>query len=91
MTTSMGIAMNTQKLLEQFLGPNALSSLGGQRTPDAQGAPQSTAGNSIGDLIGRAMGSLGSGNSPAGGGFGVPGGALGGLAAGGLLGVLLGQ
>jgi len=87
----MGIAMNTQKLLEQFLGPNALSSLGGQRTPDAQGAPQSTAGNSIGDLIGRAMGSLGSGNSPAGGGFGVPGGALGGLAAGGLLGVLLGQ
>ncbi len=37
------------------------------------------------------MGSLGGRQSPVGGGFGVSGGALGGLAAGGLLGVLLGK
>jgi len=82
--------MNTQKLLEQFLGPDAGANLGGQRqgarppaTTGAQGAPQGQGGGGIGDLIRGAMG--GSGN------FGIPGGALGGVAAGGLLGVLLGQ
>lgn len=90
----MGIFMNAQKLLEQFLGPNALSSLGGQignsASTGGQGAPQSGAGSSIGDLIGRAMGGLADRKS-SGGGFGIPGGAVGGLAAGGLIGVLLGQ
>lgn len=90
--------MNTQKLLEQFLGPNVLANLGGQQSAGrpaagsgAQGSPQSATGNSIGDLIGGAMGGFGGRQSPASGGFGVAGGALGGVAAGGLLGVLLGQ
>lgn len=87
--------MNTQKLLEQFLGPNVLANLGGQQSAarpsaasGAQGSSQSATGNSIGDLIGSAFGGR---QSPANGGFGVAGGALGGVAAGGLLGVLLGQ
>lgn len=91
--------MNPQKLLEQFLGPDSLAKLGGQRRSgsvpalnDAGGAPQEASGNGIGQLLGGAMASLGGQRSPAGGGgFGVPGGALGGLAAGGLLGALLGQ
>lgn len=90
--------MNPRKLLEQFLGPDALASLGGRpqggnapATTGAQGAPQGQGGNSIGELISGALGGLGGQNPPQGGGFGVPGGALGGLAAGGLLGVLLGQ
>ena len=89
--------MNPQKLLEQFLGPNALANLGGGRQPanvlpsGAQGQPQGQGGGSIGELISGAMRGLGGGQSPAAGGFGVPGGTLGGFAAGGLLGVLLGQ
>lgn len=88
--------MNPQKLLEQFLGPNALANLGGQQqsgnAPATRGqtAPQAQGGNSIGELISGMMGGAG-GQASQGGGFGVPGGALGGLAAGGLLGVLLGQ
>ncbi len=94
--------MNPQKLLEQFLGPNALASFGGQQqggqqqsgnvpaTAGAQSAPQAQGDNSIGDLISGVLGGAG-GQSSQGGGFGVPGGALGGFAAGGLLGVLLGQ
>lgn len=78
--------MNPQKLLEQFLGPNALGNLGKQ----AQGArnslfgnqntPQAGGGPGIGDMISGALGNLGG-----------SGAALGGLATGGLLGVLLGQ
>lgn len=89
--------MNPQKLLEQFLGPNALANLGGQQQPanvparGGQTEPQGQGGGSIGELISGAMGGLGGQQSQAGGGFGVPGGALGGFAAGGLLGVLLGQ
>lgn len=89
--------MNPQKLLEQFLGPNTLANLGGQQQPanvparGGQREPQGQGGGSIGELISGAMGGLGGQQSPAGGGFGVPGGALGGFAAGGLLGVLLGQ
>ncbi len=71
--------MNPQKLLEQFLGPNALGNLGGQNQPAQNGAQ----GGSIKDMIGGAM--------RGGGGGSFPGGAMGGLAAGGLLGVLLGQ
>jgi len=88
--------MHPQRLLEQFLGPDALASLRGQQqtgnvpaTTGAQGKSLSGGGNSISELM---RGVLGGGGQPAqGGGFGVPGGALGGLAAGGLLGVLLGQ
>lgn len=90
--------MNPQKLLEQFLGPNALANLGGQQqggnvpaTTGDQRAPQGQGGDSIGELVSGVMGGLGGQQSPKGGGFGVPGGALGGFAAGGLLGVLLGQ
>ena len=96
--------MNPQKLLEQFLGPDALASLGGQQpgnVPASRGqaahqtAPQVPGGNSIGDLISGVLGGAGGQPSQGGGfgvpGLGVPGGALGGFAAGGLLGVLLGQ
>ncbi len=88
--------MNPQKLLEQFLGPNLLADLG-RRSPaggvsaGGQGPQQTPDGNSIGELIGQAMGSLGGQPSARRGDFGMPGGALGGLAAGGLIGVLLGQ
>lgn len=89
--------MNPQKLLEQFLGPNVLGDTGARRpqgsVPVAGGrpAPQGQSG-SIGDLIGGAMRSLGgqqSGRSR--GNLGMPGGEFGGLAAGGLIGLLLGQ
>ncbi len=88
--------MNAQKLLEQFLGPDALRSLGGQQqrgnalpATGAQGMKPSESGGSIGDMI---RGAMGGGQQRQGGsGFGIPGGALGGLAAGGLLGMLLGQ
>lgn len=87
--------MNPQKLLVQFLGPNALANLGGQQQPVPTGGGhrglQGQGGGSIGELISGAMGGLGRQQSPAGGVFGVSGGALGGFAAGGLLGVLLGQ
>lgn len=90
--------MNPQKLLEQFLGPDVLAGLDGRQqsgsgpaTTGAEGAPQRRGGNSIGELIGGAVGRLGGRQSSESGGFRVPGGALGGLAAGGLLGVLLGQ
>lgn len=88
--------MNTQKLLEQFLGPNALSRLGGQaETPaaptGAQGAPEGAGTGGLGGLISGAVGGLAGRQKGSGGGFGLPGGALGGLAAGGLIGVLLGQ
>lgn len=79
--------MNPQKLLEQFLGPNALGNLTGQNQPATRQAHQPAQaggqGGSIKDMIGGAM--------RGGGGGGFPGGAMGGLAAGGLLGVLLGQ
>lgn len=88
--------MNTRKLLEQFLGPDALATLGGQQrgnnatlTTGAQAAPQGQGGGSIGELIRGAMG--GGGQQSQGGSFGIPGGAVGGLAAGGLLGLLLGN
>ena len=68
--------MNPQALLEQFLGTNTLGNLGGQ--PKTGAAPATT-------------GARETSRSPAGGGFGFPGGAIGGLAAGGLLGALLGQ
>jgi uncharacterized membrane protein YebE (DUF533 family) len=85
--------MDPQKLLEQFLGPNALGGLAGR----------SSGGGGLGGLISGALGGL-SGTPQRGapaqqseGGFlgglgsgGIPGG-MGGLAAGGLLGVLLGQ
>ena len=88
--------MNTQKLLEQFLGPNALSRLGGQaETPaaptGAQRTPEGAGASGLGGMVGGVLGGLSGRQDPAGGGFGLPGGALGGLAAGGLLGVLLGQ
>ncbi|MDX9860440.1 MAG: tellurite resistance TerB family protein [Rhodospirillales bacterium] len=90
--------MNPRKLLEQFLGPDALANLGGQQqggstpaTTGTHGAPQSRGGNSIGELISGAVGGLGGQPSPRSGGLGVTGGALGGLAAGGLIGVLLGH
>jgi uncharacterized membrane protein YebE (DUF533 family) len=88
--------MNPQKLLEQFLGPNAITNLGGQQQPanvpaTGQRAPQGQGGASIGELISGALGGLGGQQSPGAGGFGVPSGALGGFAAGGLLGVLLGH
>jgi len=93
--------MNPQKLLEQFLGPNALANLGGQQQQGqqqggngpasrGQAAPQGQGGNSIGEMISGVLGGAG-GQPSQGGGFGVPGGALGGFAAGGLIGVLLGQ
>ena len=90
--------MNPQKLLEQFLGPNVLGGLGGQQqggsvpaTRESQGSAPARGG--IGELI---SGVLGGGGQPAQGGgslggFSMPGGSLGGFAAGGLLGVLLGQ
>jgi uncharacterized membrane protein YebE (DUF533 family) len=86
--------MNTRKLLEQFLGPEALANLGGQhqgsRAPAQTGTPPAQQGQgSIGDLI---RGAMGGGQQARGGsGFGVAGGAVGGLAAGGLLGMLLGK
>lgn len=89
--------MNPQKLLEQFLGPNAITNLSGQQqqanvpATGGQKAPQGQGGASIGELISGALGRPGGQQSPAAGGFGVPGGALGGFAAGGLLGVLLGN
>lgn len=89
--------MNPQKLLEQFLGPNAIAGLGGRQqrsnlpATGGQNSSEGQGGASIGDLIRGALGGLGGQQSPGSGGFGVPGGALGGLAAGGLLGVLLGQ
>ena len=89
--------MNPQKLLEQFLGPNALANLGGQAqgvdqtsAPGGQGSPQGSGSGSIRDLINGALGGMGGQQSP-GAAMGMPGGALGGFAAGGLLGVLLGQ
>lgn len=88
--------MNTQKLLEQFLGPNALSNFGGNqpagKSPsgsDPQGRPQAASSTGIGDLISGAMGSL-AGRQSSGGTFGLSRGTIGGVAAGGLLGVLLG-
>tara|TARA_R110002012_G_scaffold294391_1_gene490518 strand:- start:5497 stop:6309 length:813 start_codon:yes stop_codon:yes gene_type:complete len=90
--------MNTQKLLEQFLGPNALANPRSQnptaRSQDmtgGQGTSQSAGGNSIGELISGAIGGLGGRQSPASGGFGISSSALGGVAAGGLIGLLLGQ
>lgn len=86
--------MNTQKLLEQFLGPNALSRLGGQAgAPDANSGTQGTSegAGGLGGLISGAMGGFSGRQASGGGGLGMPGGALGGLAAGGLIGVLLGQ
>lgn len=89
--------MNPQKLLEQFLGPNVLGHLAGRRpqgsVPAVGGRPAPLAqGGSIGDLVRGALGGLG-GQSGAGGrgDFGMPGGEFGGLAAGGLIGLLLGQ
>jgi len=87
--------MNPQKLLEQFLGPNALSNLGGHQAPANAHEPAGQTGmqnqaGSIGELISGVMGRLGGMQSP-GEGFGVSGGALGGFAAGGVLGVLLGN
>ena len=85
--------MNPQKLLEKFLGPNALANLGGQpqggnapTTTGGRGAAQGQGGNSIGEMISSALGGQSSG-----GGLGMAGGALGGVAAGGLLGMLLGN
>ena len=90
--------MNPQALLEQFLGTNTLGNLGGKSkagaapaTTGAHGTSRNPAASGLGDLIGGAMSGLGGESSPAGGGFGFPGGAIGGLAAGGLLGALLGQ
>lgn len=90
--------MNPQKLLEQFLGPDAAAKLGSgyhdENRPvatGAQGTQQAQGGNGIGGLISSALGSRGTQQSGKGGGIGVPGGALGGLAAGGLLGVMLGN
>lgn len=88
--------MNPQKLLEQFLGPNALANVARQKQganfpAGGPGAPSTHGGTSIGALISQAMGSLGGQQSPGGGNFGIPGGTLGGMAAGGLLGVLIGQ
>jgi uncharacterized membrane protein YebE (DUF533 family) len=90
--------MNPQRLLEQFLGPDALANLsrqnaGGSATEatSAQRAPQGESRSTIGELISGAMCSLTGQQSRPGGGAGVPGGALGGLAAGGLLGMLLSQ
>lgn len=89
--------MNTQKLLEQFLGPDALTNIGGRQagahapgTFGTRAAPQGQGGGSIGDMIRGAM-SGGGQQGQGGGGFGIPGGAVGGLAAGGLLGMLLGN
>jgi uncharacterized membrane protein YebE (DUF533 family) len=79
--------MNPQKLIEQFLGPNAIANLGGRQQPanvpatGGQRAPQGQGGSSIGELISGALGGLGGQQSPGAGGF----------AAGGLLGVLLGN
>lgn len=84
--------MDTRKLLEQFLGPDALANLTPRqpeaRAPATTGAPQGQGGG-IGDMIRGAMG--GGQTARGGGGSGFPGGAIGGLAAGGLLGMLLGQ
>ena len=88
--------MNVQKLLEQFLGPDATASLGGDRqggrgglTNPRQSGLAGQGGDSIGDLLRSAIGGDGS-STQRGGGLGVPGSAMGGLAAGGLLGVVLG-
>lgn len=90
--------MNPQKLLEQFLGPDILANLGRQssggsvtKATGAQRIPQGESSSAIGDLITGALGSLTGQPSRPGGGVGIPGGTLGGLAAGGLLGVLLSQ
>ncbi|MBL26469.1 MAG: protein YebE [Rhodospirillaceae bacterium] len=88
--------MNPQKLLEQFLGRDVIGSPGGQQPANAretsgQAVSQGHSGAGIGELISGALGHLGGQQSRGAGGFGVPGGALGGLAAGGLLGVLLGN
>ena len=88
--------MNVQKLLEQFLGPDAIGSLGGDRqggrgglTNPRQSGRTGQGGDSIGDLLRSAIGGDGS-STQRGGGLGVPGAAMGGLAAGGLLGMVLG-
>ncbi|SEM77180.1 Uncharacterized membrane protein YebE, DUF533 family [Loktanella fryxellensis] len=88
--------MNVQKLLEQFLGPDATASLGGDRLGARGGLPTrpqgglaGQGGDSIGDILRSAMGGGGS-SAQRGGGLGVPGAAMGGLAAGGLLGMVLG-
>ncbi|MFZ3584451.1 tellurite resistance TerB family protein [Loktanella sp. DJP18] len=88
--------MNVQKLLEQFLGPDATASLGGDRLAGRaglatrqQGSLAGQSGDSIGDLLRSAIGGGGS-SAQRGGGLGVPGAAMGGLAAGGLLGMVLG-
>jgi len=65
--------MDTKRLLEQFLGPDALASLGGQQQVDRDIARSAAPRESL-------LGNLG-----------VPGAALGGVAAGGLLGMFLGQ
>ncbi|SHF95904.1 Uncharacterized membrane protein YebE, DUF533 family [Loktanella atrilutea] len=88
--------MNVQKLLEQFLGPDGTTNLGaprqGGRDGLADARPSGLAGqgsDSIGNLLRSAI--AGSGSSrQSGGGLGVPGAAMGGLAAGGLLGMVLG-
>lgn len=76
--------MDPQKLLEQFLGPNALGGLGGR----------ASSGGGIGELLKGALGGLQRpGGMPQSGGHQGEGfgGGVSGLAAGGLLGVLLGQ
>ena len=88
--------MNVQKLLEQFLGPDAAAGLGGLGQAGTGGLPARAqaglagrGGDSIGDIL-RSVAGQGNAATGGGGGIGVPGAAMGGLAAGGLLGMMLG-
>ena len=93
--------MNPQKLLEQFLGPNALGDLTRAKDQFFGGGQQQQPGGAVGPWGGQTpaqpqqqapgFGSGGGIGGALGGLGGFAGGGLGGLAAGGLLGVLLGQ
>lgn len=90
--------MNPQKLLEQFLGPNALGGLTGSGGQSQRGADSFLGGGGpasggLGGMLGNLGGFAGGQQqgSGANSGVGFGGGALGGLAAGGLIGMLLGN
>ena len=68
--------MNTKHLLEQFLGQDALASLGGAQ----RGSRDASGSDKLAEPSGQGLGRLG-----------VPGAAIGGVAAGGLLGMFLGK
>lgn len=89
--------MNVQKLLEQFLGPDVTANLGADRrggrgnlTNTGSSSLAGQNGDSIGDLLRSAIGDRTGTSDQRGSGLGVPGAAMGGLAAGGLLGMVLG-